>query len=337
MHERVSADRATDLLDEARRARALEQVEGDVVVVACDLGEEIEVEVTTDDRADGEQPGRAVGKPGDPSPDHLLDALGDAEGLERERIAGRARLVHVGADLLDEERVSRGLAADAVHELDRRLQCAGRLDQLTDLVLAQARQRELVRQPLVAHVGERGGEGMVLAHLSGAVGPQYQQRRRRRAPREMAHERDGGTVGPVKVVEDEQQRRALGETREHRVHRLEHQIALGVGLRVHGLGEIGELERDVGHESREQGSTAHDLGAHLRWLAVPHHVLDGLDERLIRDDVLLVAAPVQHRRTLLVQAARQLGGEPALADPGLAAQRHDMPTGGLDGAGPPRA
>ena len=105
---------------------------------------------------------------------------------------------------------------------------------------------------------------------------------------------------------------------------------------MHGLGEVGKLQCDVRHEPGEQGAAADDLGAHLRWVAVPHHVLDGLHYGLVRDHVLLVAATVQHDRALLVQVARQLGGEPALADPRFAAQRHDVPSRRVDRAGPAR-
>ena len=109
----------------------------------------------------------------------------------------------MGADLLDEERVSRGLAADALHERSRSLQGARRLDQLADLSLAQAGQRDLVGQPVVAQVRERAGEGMVVADLSHAVRPEDQQWRGGGASRQVAQKRDRGAVGPMEVVEDQ--------------------------------------------------------------------------------------------------------------------------------------
>ena len=73
-------------------------------------------------------------------PDDLLDALGNAERLERERARRRARLTDVRADLLDEERIAVRLAPDAVHESRAWLEIAARVDELGDLVLAQARE-----------------------------------------------------------------------------------------------------------------------------------------------------------------------------------------------------
>jgi hypothetical protein len=61
VHERIAPDRTADVLDEARRGCPVEQVEGEVFVVTRDLDQKIEVEVATDHRRQGEEPGCAVG------------------------------------------------------------------------------------------------------------------------------------------------------------------------------------------------------------------------------------------------------------------------------------
>jgi hypothetical protein len=53
-------------------------------------------------------------------------------------------------------------------------------------------------------------------------------------------------------------------------------------------------------------------------------VLERLDERLVGERAVLVAAPVQSARATRAGGADELGDHPRLADPGLAAE-HDEP------------
>jgi hypothetical protein len=66
-------------------------------------------------------------------------------------------------------------------------------------------------------------------------------------------------------------------------------------------------------------------------------LLDGLDERLVRGDVLLVAASEQHRRAVVMDVAGELGREPALADARVAADEHDAAVRAVNGALPRRS
>ncbi len=327
---------AGHLLDEPRRARALEGVEHRVLVVAGDVDEKVEVELASDEGADRQETLGALGETSDPPSDDLLDPFRDAERLERERACRCARLTDVGADLLDEERIARGRAPDAVHETGPRLDVA-RVDELPDLALAQAPERDVLGDAVVAEVGDDSSQRMVADHLARAIRAEHAERRRIDLAGEVAEQCQRGAIGPVEVVQHEEQRCALGDAAEQGVDRLEHEVALGVGLGPDRLGEVGEPHADVGDQAGEERAAAHEVGADLGGISVPQVLLDGLDERLVRDDVLLVAATEQDGRAVVVDVACELCGEPALADARVAADQHEAALRGVDGARPGRS
>ena len=103
-----------------------------------------------------------------------------------------------------------------------------------------------------------------------------------------------------------------------------------------GSGRSGKSDGDVGHEAGEQRTGAREVGAHLggrRGAQVP---ADGLHERLVRHDVLLVAAPRENGRAFVVQHARELDREPRLAHACVTADERDASTVGRERLRPPR-
>ena len=150
------------------------------------------------------------GKVLDPPPDHLLHAVGHAERLEREA-AARVRgtdLVHVAADLTDEERVALRLAAAC----SRTNSASGAKAQAT----RHSRPTSPSSRPdssssstgvVAAQLGDRAPERMVVGHLVGCGTCRGQQPRRIPVAREMRQQRERRPVGPVQVFEHEQHRR----------------------------------------------------------------------------------------------------------------------------------
>ena len=65
-----------------------------------------------------------------------------------------------------------------------------------------------------------------------------------------------------------------------------------------GSARIGSGGADVGDQAGEERAAAHEVGADLGGISVSQVLLDGLDERLVQDDVLLVAAAEQDCRAL---------------------------------------
>src|SRR5205823_9317891 len=94
---------------------------------------------------------------------------------------------------------------------------------------------------------------------------------------------------------------------------------------------------DIRDESGQERAASHEVGPHVARVAVTEVLLDGFDERLVRGDVLLVTAAEQHRRAVVVDVAREFGGEPALADAGVASDQQEAPLRSVDGALPRRS
>ena len=153
----------------------------------------------------------------------------------------------------------------------------------------------------------------------------------------MRQQRERGTVGPVQILEHEQHRRRRRQHDEQIVDRLEHEIALRIGLRLHRFGQVGEVGGDIGNQTRQQRSGPHDLRADLgggRGAQVPAH---RFDERLVGHHVLLIAPTRQHRRVLVVQHAGELDHQARLAHARVAADERDASTVGRHRLSPPRS
>ena len=131
----------------------------------------------------------------------------------------------------------------------------------------------------------------------------------------MLQQRDGRQLCPVQVVEDDDQRPVAGDRPEQRRHRLE-QVVAAVAC---GLGGVRKVSDGV------PGQPAQLAGGLQRpGLAGEEQVVQHLGERLVGDPGVLRRRAHQHRGALLVQDARDLGGQPGLARAGFAADQQDL-------------
>ena len=137
-----------------------------------------------------------------------------------------------------------------------------------------------------------------LAEVGGARGGDHQQPGAERVVEQVREQLRRARVRPVQVVDDQ------------------HHGALRRGA-----------GREVAHDALEQ-PPAVLLVTRIQLVA---EVPEGADERLVRDQRLGVRAAEQHGRALAVHAARELGREPGLADPGLAHEQHELALTGLRG------
>ena len=158
------------------------------------------------------------------------------ELVDEERVAG-ARLV----DRRDELRGDRlGLAGAA--------QAAGaRGGELADLVAGEA----LQRQPggRAREATERGGELGARVRLGVAVGGDRQQRHVGQRARDELERQQRGGVGPVQVVEDDDERLALGGGGQQRGERVEEPEARLVGVELRGAGGLAERRGELGQQA----------------------------------------------------------------------------------------
>ena len=290
-HERVGEGEAIDLLGvlahDAGAQRLLQRVEQLLARPPHHRLERGEAEVAAEHRGGGQRLDGLRLEPREAARDQVLDALGHALGL--------GRLGQAAQHLLDEERVAGGAAVEAVGEL-------GVADELRGVRLLQAAERDPLDHVLAAEVGEQprrvGDEvGLLVAHRH-----QHEQRRPLEAADDVAEQQQRRHARPLEVLDDEQQRPLGGDAPEQRGDGLEQPVAAVLPL--------ARLRGDAAQLRDQRGERLEVHARHRR--RVGHVVAERFDERLERDDGLLVDPPVQHRSAARVR----LGGE-ARREPGL--------------------
>ncbi len=282
--EAVAAGPRAVLADELRCGRLLDGLEDVDARERVEALEQGEVEVAPDDGGGLQRAVRAVAQARQAAAEHLAHALRDPRA--------RARLAEVADDLLEEERVARGLLVERGRELVGAEPAA---HELRDVARLEPGERDALVEPLAAEVAERGGERMGARELALAVGADDEQRGGPRRADEVREEQQRALVGPVEVVEREHGRRA------------------GAQRGVDGLEEApARALRVVARDRR----------------VVEPRVAERLDERLVGRDRLLEAAAGADLRAAGMGRRAELGHEARLADAGLAADQDEAALAG---------
>ena len=115
-----------------------------------------------------------------------------------------------------------------------------------------------------------------------------------------------------------------GDAGEHARDGFEQAVAARLAVLGGRLAQLGQMAAERGHEAGELAQLGGELGRERERVAVRHEVLDGGHERLVRDERLGVVAAVEDGRAGGVRLARELGGEPRLADARVAAEQHHL-------------
>ena len=255
--EGVAADAAVDLAQHAGAHRLVERRDEVVPRQRPERLEQPEVDLAPDHRRDLDRLARRRRQPpqaprGDPA-----HALGHPGLLEVDRALEAARRVaQVAQDLLDEERVALGLAVQRRDEVGGGRGGAVGLDQLADLAGVEALERDVREAVLAPQRGDQLRQRVPLLELRVAVGAEEHRAPRLGRAHEVAQQLHRRAVGPVEVVEDEQQRRARGQLGQQRGERVEQALALRPDLveagRRHGRRRVrhAELRQQRGEVGR---------------------------------------------------------------------------------------
>ena len=310
-HERVRERVAAGGLDdEPRLERLLERDDHLVLVAVSHRPQRREVELAAEHGGVGERRPAPFREPREAPQQHLPHALGHADLVGGQGLRPAAGLEQVPHDLLDEEGVAVGLGADRADQCRRRLVPGLVGDQRGDGRLVEAGERDDLEQPVAPQVGEQLAE--LGRRLALALRADDQQRRLVLGAQDVAQELERRTVGPVQVVEHEQDRRAGSGVAQEPRDGLEHEVAPCLGiLRRRARRGIALEPGDQLRELRRAGGAG-----------VADVVAEGFDERLVGEQRLLRAAPVEHG-ALGVRGPRELGGQARLADPGRAGEHHE--------------
>ena len=260
---------------------------------------------------------------GQPAQDHLADVVGQAEALQVVGPGARhldARVLEMTEHFLDEERVPLRLVVQRARKVGRRRPADPQPDQPRRIALGEAGELDLLQQPLVAQVRDRGREA--LARLLGrAVGADDRQPARPRRASQVTQQHQRRTVGPVQVVDHDQHRARVRQVAEQSDDGFEQPVALRLGVPLVGRPQLREPPTQHRDQPCELGAVLPHGRAQLVERRLHDVVAESLQERLERDQRLLRSAAREHQRPVRVRALRGLGEQPGLADAGVAAEQ----------------
>ena len=326
MREAIAPDRLGHLLDDPGGDRLLEDAEEPFLLHVRDPLERLEAELPSHDRGGGQHLDPRLAEPPEPPADHVAHALRQAHVLDPRPtrplhpVAAEEALVdEVADDLLDEEGVPLGLAADRAGERLRHLLAAECHEHRLDVVLGQTPQENALDGAFLPERRQHRGQRMPGRHFDVAVRGDHQQARRGQLAGEEAEQEQRRRVGPVEVVEDEDERPRPSGAREERREGIKQPKArlLGVERRRHGeIGKpIANLRNDLGDVRR--GGAEDGLEPHT--VALLDVGADDLRPGPVRRCALaLPRASPEDLGSPCPRVGGQSIGELALPDPGLA-------------------
>ena len=309
VRERVAAGR---LDDEPRLERLLERDDHLVLVAVRHRPQRREVELAAEHGGVGERRPARLREPREAPQQHLPHALGHAD-LGR-GVSGRPSSGPVSSRCRTTSSTKNGLPSVSARTV--RTSAAGASCPAWSAISAATAgssrpvSETTCEQPVAPQVGEQLAE--LGRRLALALRADDQQRRLVLGAQDVAQELERRTVGPVQVVEHEQDRRAGAGVAQEPRDGLEHQVAPRLGILRR------RARRGI---ALEPGDQLREL-RRARGAGVADVVAERLDERLVGEQRLLRAAPVEHG-ALGVRGPRELGGQARLADPGRAGEQHE--------------
>jgi hypothetical protein len=191
--------------EQPRVEHRVEPVECVVFAHLADGRHDIEVEVAVEDRRRSEELLRDLGKPDDAVVDDVEDGCGNGVHVERviaRRTIGRKLLEH----LLDEERVAVGVGCNRLDQLRRHLRADYGSCEEGDVISAETAKWKALVVRLPRKRREDLGQDVPAGDLAVAVCANEEYLTIGDLSGDEAEERDRPSIGPVEVVEHDEQR-----------------------------------------------------------------------------------------------------------------------------------
>jgi hypothetical protein len=223
-----------------------------------------------------------------------------------------------GQQLLGEEGVALGAGQDVADQPRRGPVAEDPGDQVGQLAPGQAGQLDLLGPAGPLQLGQEGPQRVAAVQLVGAVGEDQGH-----AGPEVAHQVSeqvaGGPVGPVQVLDHQQDGTAGGQAVEDPEEQLEQPPWGRARRRPRG----GRRRDQLGDQAGELDAGAAEHAVQLGRVEVGGQLPERLGQRRVRQRPVadVEAATAEHGHAGRLGLAGQLGDQPGLADPGLA--RHD--------------
>jgi hypothetical protein len=175
------------------------------------------------------------------------------------------------------------------------------------------------RRPLAVPGVDRLGQRVGAVELGVAIAAEDQQALAGREAHQVVEQAERGLVGPLQVVDEEEEAARLAEVEEAAGDAVEEAEALLGGGQIRAFGEGADAAFELGREAGELGAGVADGLAQLVVRGGVDPQAEGLDEGQVGGGGLeLVAAAGEHRAAGDASVVDQLAGEPGLAGAGLA-------------------
>ena len=256
-----------------------------------------------DDRGDAHDPLGGVVEP--------VDA-GEQEPGEVAGI-GTASLPGGGGELLGEERVALGALGDPLDEVVGQAG-AGAAHDAAQVGVGQRPEVDAGEPGQAGPQGERRRQGVAAVHVVAAVGDQQGDAVGQAAGEQQGQQLAGRLVGPVHVLDDDQERPTPAEVGEGAVDGLDEVGAHGVAAGSGG---------DPGHQGHQAGVVGHELVDQVALAGV--ETGEHLDEGQVGQARAALADAVADEGAAVGAQAGDVPDEGGLADAGVAAEE-DGPT-----------
>jgi hypothetical protein len=255
---------------------------------------------------------------------HVVDGRAGGRRGDVPAVQG-ARLHQVPEQLADQEGVAGGALAEHVGQ--GRRPRAGRPGgggggQGGDLTGVQAVQGQQLRPGGADQVAEGGGQPGPGDALVVPVGQDDEQPGRPVALGQAAQQHQAGLVGPVQVVDQQQQRAADGDRLQQPGERLEQEVLLVLRVDGGGRRQGGQAPGQLGPEPEQLRGPGAEQGPQPFRRVAGQVAPDRLPQRQVGDAQVLVAASGQDHRPVGLGQGGQFGDQPGLADAGLAGHQH---------------
>ena len=328
--EEAGLDAGTQVAVELPRVTAVGLVRGGTGAGELHhVGQQVVFDLAPAHRARTQDGGRARGHPFHPA-DH---GVAQVRGHRRTGVVGQSR-----RQLLDEQRVAVGALDDAGHDLGRRGRVEQRAQQVGDVAGTEAVELEMACAP-PGQLGRELAQRVPGRDVLAAVGADRAHRERAGVAGDEGDQVERRAVGPVQVLEDQDDRTRHHEPLDDREEQLEQAGLPGRSGRpedhaARGAGRHRRLARVGLDAPSEEGTQRSERGGPLLGRQIPVEGAEHVHEGCVRQAPLLQVEALtdQHAGTVAPGLGAGLADEARLPHTGLATDEDHRPLAAL-GAG----
>jgi hypothetical protein len=181
-------------------------------------------------------------------------------------------------------------------------------------------ERGALHPTLTTEVGDEFDQGVVVADLGVPIGAENEKPLRLGRADDVAQQQQGWLGRPLQVIEHGQKRFVGRRRPQPGGDGVEQSVALRLGVGLQRGRQVRQALRQLGDQSPQLPAVTAKAPGEVLGRGVVHEVAQRLDKGLVGHAQILVTAPGEHGRPLLVDLACQLGASRVFPTPGSPAR-----------------